>query len=283
MEWTSTDVIGVISYLLPGFLAAWVFYGLTAHPRKSPFERVVQALIFTVIVQGLTTITRWALEWASQWQSLGPWTKEVSLVWSLVNAILLGLLVALFANKDWFHATLRTIGWTTRTSYPSEWFSAFNRDRRYVILHLEGGRRLHGWPFEWPDQADCGHFVVVEPSWVLDNNECAPLLTVERLLIPVKQVEMVEILKFANEISATTSELKSVEQVLVELQETGETEDGKQSTAAATAPKSILQSDGRARVGGQPAIESAKAANVPAPASKKRQMRNRNRRNGRQT
>ncbi len=47
MELASKELVGIISYLLPGFLAAWIFYGLTAHPKPQPFERVVQALIFT--------------------------------------------------------------------------------------------------------------------------------------------------------------------------------------------------------------------------------------------
>lgn len=278
MEWTSTEIVGVISYLLPGFLAAWVFYGLTAHPRKSPFERIVQALIFTAIAQGLTTLVCWALEWAGQWYAIGEWTKEVALVWSLVNATALGLLFALFANKDWFHGALRWMGATTRTSFPSEWFSAFHRDRRYVILHLEGGRRLHGWPYEWPDQADTGHFVVVQPSWVLDDNTCAPLHTVERLLIPVSQVEMVELLRSDDEISASESEIIAVEDLLVDLQKTGESDDGKQSTTtAAAAPESVGQpgSDGKA------ARHSATANDTSSATAQKVKMRKR--RHGRHT
>ncbi len=47
MNLPSSEVLKVIYALLPGFVAAWIFYGLTAPPRQSPFERVVQALIFT--------------------------------------------------------------------------------------------------------------------------------------------------------------------------------------------------------------------------------------------
>jgi len=35
------DFIILVTYLLPGFLAAWVFYGLTSPPKPSQFERVV--------------------------------------------------------------------------------------------------------------------------------------------------------------------------------------------------------------------------------------------------
>lgn len=52
-EEMSKEVVLVLVYLLPGFLAAWVFYGLTSHPKPSQFERVVQAVIFTFVIQTL--------------------------------------------------------------------------------------------------------------------------------------------------------------------------------------------------------------------------------------
>ncbi len=54
----SKEIISVIQSLLPGFLTAWVFYGLTAHRHKDAFERVVQALIFTTIIQGFVVVVR---------------------------------------------------------------------------------------------------------------------------------------------------------------------------------------------------------------------------------
>jgi hypothetical protein len=58
MDTISPDILNLIYKLLPGFLSAWVFYGLTAHPKASPFERVVQALIFTVMIQGADSILK---------------------------------------------------------------------------------------------------------------------------------------------------------------------------------------------------------------------------------
>ena len=46
-EGVPKDVLNLIYALMPGFVAAWIFYGLTAHPQKTPFERTIQALIFT--------------------------------------------------------------------------------------------------------------------------------------------------------------------------------------------------------------------------------------------
>jgi hypothetical protein len=281
VELPSSDILTLIYALVPGFLAAWVFYGLTAHPRKTPFERTIQALIFTLFVQGMTFGVRWGLERIGGRYSVGPWTESAALFWSATNAVVIGLVFALFANKDWFHRFLRErIGLTKRTSFPSEWFSAFNRDKRFVILHLKGERRLHGWPEEWPDQPDCGHFVIHGPSWILDSNERAPLYLVERLLIPATEVEMVEILKDeATEVKATAEQLQAVETLLVGLQQPGEDQDGKQSTAtpaeqANTPSATEPESDGKAPV------QRIESAHVPAATAKEtvKRERNRNRR-----
>ena len=45
--------MAVLTFLLPGFVAAAVFYSLTSHPKPSNFERVVQALIFTIVVEAV--------------------------------------------------------------------------------------------------------------------------------------------------------------------------------------------------------------------------------------
>ena len=54
MNWASSEIVGVLSFLLPGFVAAAIFYSLTSYPKPSPFDRVVQALIFTVIGKAIT-------------------------------------------------------------------------------------------------------------------------------------------------------------------------------------------------------------------------------------
>jgi len=51
MDLLKADVVTQVFRLLPGFISAWIFYGWTAHPKKDAFDRVVQALIFTIIVE----------------------------------------------------------------------------------------------------------------------------------------------------------------------------------------------------------------------------------------
>lgn len=217
MDWTSSELVSVIYYLLPGFVAAWVFYGLTAHPKASPFERVVQALIFTVVVQALVAVVCWALCGVGRVASLGPWSKQCGLVWSVVLALAVGLAFAWLANRDCCHALLRKWRLTSRTSFPSEWFSAFSRQKRWVVLHLSDGRRLYGWPEEWPDHSDAGHFLMDQPEWLLDDGQRAPLYGVEKTLVPASDVEMVEFVKGKEEMEAEPADLDKVQRMLIEL------------------------------------------------------------------
>lgn len=217
MEWVSNDIVSLIYYLLPGFATAWVFYGLTAHPKAQPFERVIQALIFTVVVQFFVVLISWVFLGIGHVVCLGNWTSTSAFVWSVLLAFALGLLFAYSANNDLCHTWLRRFGITVRTSFPSEWYSAFSREKRWVVIHLPGGRRLHGWPEEWPDQPDAGHFLIDQPTWLLDNGDHVPLYGVGKILVSAAGIQMVEFLKRKEEIKASTEEVDKASNMLIEL------------------------------------------------------------------
>ena len=88
MESLSTELFNILKYLLPGFLTAWIFYAFTSYPKPSQFERVVQALIFTIFVQGLTFVIKFAFLFIGEkWHSFGTWTSVVGLTWSYLSLI----------------------------------------------------------------------------------------------------------------------------------------------------------------------------------------------------
>jgi hypothetical protein len=237
MEGISTEVVGIIYQLLPGFLVAWILYGLTAYPKPSPFERVVQALIFTVIVRAFIIGIRIAALAIGSKHSIGPWNEDVSLIWSVVIAIFIGLALTWCVNNDfplflfrsdgedrcwkWFrniHVLLTKIQLTNKNLHPTEWYTAFNENPpRYVVLHLDGNRRLYGWPRQYPDRPDKGHFLIEEAMWLLDDGTSAPLHTVKQMLISASEVEMVEFLKRVPEIDVNKEELDNVTQILTNL------------------------------------------------------------------
>ena len=139
MSWASNEVVEMLTFLLPGFVAAAVFYPLTSHPKPSTFASVVQALIFTMIVQAIIYLL--PLDVLSKW--LGSKDEGMVVISvSVLAAVALGLVATWVSNHDKLHAVLRWLTITRATSYPSEWYSSFvNHEGTYVVLHLEDERR----------------------------------------------------------------------------------------------------------------------------------------------
>lgn len=195
MENFTKDIISVLQYLLPGFLAAWVFYGFTSFPKPSEFERVIQALIFTLIIQSIVFIEEIVLLKMGSFTSLGKWNGHSEILCSSITAVFLGFVFAYFANNDKVHEIARKMKLTKESSYPTEWSGGFLRNVTYVVLHFEDGRRLFGWPIEWPSESDKGHFELVQASWLNEDNEYEPLTGVGSIMVRAKDVIRVEFME----------------------------------------------------------------------------------------
>ena len=197
MTWADGEIVGVLAFLLPGFVAAAIFYSLTSHPRPGAFDRVVVALVFTLIGQ---TITSYALSaFVGAEESAGAiegWEPGLS----ILVAIVLGSCASGVSNYDLLHGLLRWLRLTRETSYPSEFYSTFAQyGSRFVVLHLRGDRRLYGYAKEWPSDPKDGHFCVTEAEWLADDNERTPLKEVAAVLVPATEVVMVEFLHYLRE------------------------------------------------------------------------------------
>ncbi|MXY72700.1 MAG: hypothetical protein F4Y97_06625 [Dehalococcoidia bacterium] len=189
MPWASSEVINVLAFLLPGFVAAAIYYSLTSHPKPSAFERLIQALIFTAVIQASVSLLPDSLP--SPEIDIGadaPWDPA----WPVAIAVILALIVVVVVNYDLAHSLLRWLRITRENAYSSEWDSSLARnDGSYVVVHLAGERRLYGWPDEWPNDPKRGHFRITQAEWLTDEGP-RPLENVSGVLIPVGEVEMVE-------------------------------------------------------------------------------------------
>jgi hypothetical protein len=190
----SSEAVALLTFLMPGFAAAWVFYGLTSHPKPAQFERIIQALILTFIVQALVPCVRWLLVIVGQVWTVGAWSDATHTFVAVLLALLLGVALAYVVNKDSAHKWLRSKGFTARTSHPSEWYSVLSQKPTFVILQLLDGRRLYGWPKEWPIERDRGQFYIQLPSWIDDEGQDIPLPQLDGVLIDVKDVSWVELM-----------------------------------------------------------------------------------------
>lgn len=197
----SKDILTVLTQLMPGFLTAWVVYGLTTYTKPGQFERIVQALIYSFIVSALIAVLESILLFAGRFVRLGTWDHTTEVIASASIAVVLGVLLSFFMTNDAFFRRARRLRITSRTAFPSEWYGAFAaRPPRYVVLHLEGSRRITGYPLEWPTEPSSGHFKLIDAAWLDDDNNETSLDANESILIPAKQVEIVEFLKNIEEL-----------------------------------------------------------------------------------
>ena len=176
-----------------GVIAAEIFHSLTSRPQLGAFDRIVPALIFTLIGQVITDCIVFVLGDADK----GVFgTRGWEPLLSIVVAIALGLCAAGIANTDVLHRFLRSLRLTRETSYPSEWYSTFARHGQvsYIVLHLSGERRLYGYAEEWPSDPKDGHFRIAEAEWLDVGNERVPLAGVAAILVPAMEVAMIEFL-----------------------------------------------------------------------------------------
>jgi len=74
------------------------------------------------------------------------------------------------------------------------------------VLHLEGGRRIYGWPIEWPTDPKNGHFVLEQVSW-LDGDKETELLGVHQMLVDATEVFLVEFMENNKEYDCDKKEL----------------------------------------------------------------------------
>jgi len=199
MNYVTNELINLFNFLLPGFITSFLFYSLTSFPKKSEFEMVVMALIYTVIinsiVEGLSSIL-FAIE--KNGFSITEWTSTAKVLWSVFFALLFGFLLSFLYNNDLLHKLLRKLKITNQTSYPTEWYGQFSETRSYVVLHFTDRRRIMGWPVEWPSSPKNGHFVLKDAVWLDEidgKTQEIELPNVEKIMLDATDIDMVEFIK----------------------------------------------------------------------------------------
>lgn len=197
MEYVTSELINLFNFLLPGFITSFLFYSLTSFPKKSEFELVITALIYTILINSVLEGLGWLFAVIGEHTLFfGDWSSTVKVLWSVILAILLGIFLTFLYNNDVLHKFLRKLKITNQTSYPSEWYGTFSETHLWVVLHFGDGRRLMGWPLEWPSSPKSGHFVLEKASWLVESENDKPreilLSNVEKIMIDTTAIVMVE-------------------------------------------------------------------------------------------
>nr|WP_314488924.1 DUF6338 family protein [uncultured Pseudomonas sp.] len=194
MEDLFGSAVPVLLLVLPGFLATFIFYWLSDTPKPGQFERIVQALIGTAIIQFFVRYIELAALWIGKWYSFGEWNNEVLSLWSTGLAVLMGLALAYAGNNDFLYKLCRKLNLTHRSSDVSDWnFAHRTLKDRSIVLQLVDGRRLAGYPRSWPADPEKGHYLMQIPTWIV-GNAYEPAIGIEFMLISATNVLWTEFL-----------------------------------------------------------------------------------------
>ena len=161
---------------------------------------VVTALICTAFINVIMVPWGWLLVFIGEHLfSVGEWEPVGREFWSFLIAVPIGLLVTYWKNNDSLNKIYRKHKITKQSSYPSEWYGTFSETVSYIVLHFSDGKRLMGWPLEWPLSPKSGHFILEDASWLDDSGEIK-LSNVIKIMVDTTTISMVEFVNSSSEV-----------------------------------------------------------------------------------
>ncbi|PAA01270.1 DUF6338 family protein [Pseudomonas fragi] len=194
MEGLSAEIIPVLQQLMPGFLAMIIFYWLAEAPKPTQFERVLQALISTAVIQLLVMGVEKAAYYLGNYYSFGEWSEVSTNVSAIFLAVSIGLALAHLCNSDAIFSVARKMGFTTKASQDDGVHIHKIFSNSGMILHFTDGKRLMGYLDVFPNNKQSGVYLVSNPIWITADvrQECPETNTI---MISGTDVQWVEFLK----------------------------------------------------------------------------------------
>lgn len=192
------NLFPILLFLLPGFVSVGVIEILCVRKSKDAFERVIEALIFTMLNLAGFLIVRALLELYpnirfDHVEFLTPGNVGLMAFCSLA----IGVGLAAEINHEWILGVLNNrVHLTRKTAKPSTWNETWTHAQKFVVVHLDDGRRIYGWPTFYSDSPEERALFLEDASWLDDDNklinEAAPISVLLDKHSGIKLVEFLE-------------------------------------------------------------------------------------------
>ena len=185
--------VSILLVLLPGFVSAKIITALAFQEKRDALDRVVLALIFT-LVNYVTWLTMVSLVRVLPFvDSARPWSETTNLLGLLSCSVVWGVIGVWIINSDKLHLRLRKWRLTKRGSRPSVWYDVFWRSENvvYVVVRMKDGKRAYGWPRLYSEDPDAGHLFLSPAKWLKPKGK----VWMQGLLLNVSDVYTVEFCK----------------------------------------------------------------------------------------
>jgi hypothetical protein len=112
-------------------------------------------------------------------------------------AIGIGVIFAAEINHGWLLDVLNNkLHLTRKTAKPSTWNETWTHAQKFVVVHLDDGRRIYGWPTFYSDEPEERALFLEDASWLDDDNhlinEASPISVLLDKHSGIKLVEFLE-------------------------------------------------------------------------------------------
>lgn len=157
--------------LLPGFLTAELVRVLSTRPKRSEFDKVIQAFIYSFLVYVCFSAVRGAFPITIHVESGEGATHYLPEFhfWPLLEltliAGLMGVAVATMMNHDFPLSLFQKWGITQRTFRPTVWSDCFRLPTEYVQVELADGRHIIGWLCYFSDTPEDSSLYLEDAAW----------------------------------------------------------------------------------------------------------------------
>jgi hypothetical protein len=164
------ELIPILIFLLPGFLTSKVLDILVVRKERDVFDKFVQALVFTFANLALFVVARAIIECftGAHFDRQALTVGNVILITSC--SIGIGLACAYEIRNEVVLRFLRNHNFTKKTYNLSTWIDTFSVSQQFVVVHLEDGRRVYGWPKFYSDEPGERAIFLRDATWLDDKN-----------------------------------------------------------------------------------------------------------------
>jgi hypothetical protein len=200
----TTEALGVLLLLLPGFSCAFIVQRLAVRPNQTELDKVIEALIFSfflyLIVSPFFSYSL-PLSWQKRTaQGIEQYTFQLNWPYLAALAALAltsGILYGANLNHDWLLRLLRKLNVTQRTARNSIWNDAFQDiPSSFVLVQLSGDRSIIGYLRYYSDEPEDASLFLEDAAWIVDEDGAqSPIEGPGILLTKQAGIESVSFLK----------------------------------------------------------------------------------------
>lgn len=176
------EALGILLLLLPGFAAAYLVQLLAARRKQSELDKVVEALIFSLVLY-LLTLRFFGYSLPIAWHSADanhPDAWQILIVWPhlltlAILAVVMGAIYAASINHNWLTAPFRWLRISERSARSSVWNDVFSNLKGFVQVGMSDGRTVIGWLRKYSDEDDSHALFLDEAAWIDSDGKEIPI------------------------------------------------------------------------------------------------------------